>query len=232
VKERVPPGFYRVIAWAPNGRSHEVFRTVPSETEPPWGVRYKGFERNTTDKSIKLPSIRLFSPPTDEGWTKIPAGDFASSSITNQNQRFYVPEILCGTREVTYGDLRSKHIALPMGMEFPADAKDSDPVTGLIFDWAMELAESLGGQLCSETVWEYCSQEARKTGSPLQGFATPPAEVTSLSDFGAIIRYDSASGPSRAVKNIGPSSIDVGFRIYRSASVPSSSEETPHRIDE
>jgi serine/threonine protein kinase len=232
VNQKIPPGFYRVIASAPNGRFHEVFRTVPSETDPPWGVRYKGFERNTADKSIKLPSIRLFSPPALEGWTQIPAGDFASSSITNQNQRFFVPDILCGTREVTYGDLRSKQVALPMGMEIPADAKDTDPVTGVIFDWAMELAESLGAQLCSETVWEYCSQEARKTGTPLQGFETAPAEVTSLSDFGAVIRYDSASGPSRIVKNIGPNSKDVGFRLYRSASVPTSTDETPHRIDE
>jgi hypothetical protein len=213
VKTKIPAGFYRVYAWTPDGRYHQVLRTVPQQTDderkygPTTWFEWKG-------DVMELPPIRLFSVNERAPLVKISGGEFRTMLFPKFDRNYTVPDLMVGQREVTWGDLRRANIELPFGMKENPDAKDTDPVVGIQHNWATQIAEELGGEVCNELVWRYCDEQANKLQRGPTGFRTLPHEATiNLALNTVVVGYEN-NEYTRFARPIGEKSNDVGFRIY------------------
>jgi serine/threonine-protein kinase len=232
VKTKIPAGFYRVYAWTPDNRYHQVLRTVPQL--PDEGKQYgKIHWYDWKDGVAQLPAVRLFSGqerPTN--LVNIKGNEFKTGLYPNYPEKTYqVPDLYVGETEVTWHDIRRANIQLPPGMSDAPTAKDEDPVVGVQHSWVAELAENLGGEACNELVWLYCDSVASSLPRGLSGFRSDPDEATvDLGSSSIILGYKDGKF-SRRVNAIGVPTKDVGFRLYIRAQAPRDIESLMRQKD-
>lgn len=231
VKTKIPAGFYRVYAWTPDDRYHQVFRTVPQM--PNEGKTYgKAFWYDWKDDVAVLPSIRLFSEGERPRLTRIKGGEFTASIFPSYNEKaFYIPDLYVGEKEVTWGDLRRAGIQLPLGMPDMPEAKDDDPLVGVQHSWIFEIAEGLGGETCNELVWQYCDSVANSMPRGPLGFRTAPDEATQLVDVSSLVLGYKDDALRRVITPLGTPTKHIGFRIYFRANEPQKVEALMRQLN-
>lgn len=215
VKTKLPPGMYRVYAWTPDGRYHQVLRTVPETTQDiPGYENYKSFKFDQA--TVVLPKIKLFSANERVALKKISGGTFTTSiNPYFKDHEYQLPDLLVGTHEVTWGDIRRNNVKLPSMMPQTAKpGKDDEPVIGFLADWSIQLAEDLGGEICNELVWRYCDEKSADTTDGPQGFRTLPDEVT-VTDMHdtLVLGYENSEFLRKSVR-MSEKMPNIGFRIY------------------
>jgi hypothetical protein len=213
VKTKIPAGFYRVYVWTPDGRYHQVLRTVPKQSDdlPTYGPTTSFTWKND---AMELPTVRLFSVNERVPLVKITGGDFKTELFPDFAEKYSVSDLLVGQKEVTWGDLRRANIQLPFGMKDKPEAKDDEPVVGIQHSWATQLAEELGGEICNELVWRYCDSQAEELKRGPTGFRSLPHEATINLAFQTLVVGYEENEYFRVARAIGDKSADVGFRIY------------------
>lgn len=228
LKTKLPAGLYRVYAWTPDGRYHQVLRTVPQRSDdlPRYGsMTWFEWKNNT----VVLPNIRLFSMNERLSMNKVKGGIFETELFDSLSAKFYVPDILIGEREVTWGDIRKANIKLPLGMPNQPEAKDEQALVGIQQSWANQLAEELGGELCNELVWRYCDAQTTQMERGPIGFRELPHETTvDTGIMSLVVGYENNEYFHSALP-IGTTTKDVGFRVYIRAQAPQNVESLMRR---
>lgn len=228
VKTKIPAGFYRVYAWTQD-RYHQVFRTVPRDKgELPGYVKCKGFEY--LSDSTKLPDIKLFSNNERIVMNKVDGGEFNTELLDDKfGATYIVPDIMIGSKEITWGNIRHANVSLHPGMANKPSAKDDDPVVGILHEAAMHLAEELGGEICNELVWRYCDAQSEKMPNGPTGFRQLPNELSVHdSHLSLILGYkDEQYTRTKALYSL--DNDNIGFRIYIRVRQPQSVAELMRR---
>lgn len=223
VTTKLPPGFYRIYAWSPDQRYHQVLRTVPETTQDmSGGARHKAFRFD--GQKIVLPSIKLFAPSERSQFMKVSGGEFKTAiNPYFKDHTYQMPDILIGTQEVTWGDVRKHRAPLPSVMaQYTQPGAENEPVIGFLADWAIELAEDVGGEICNELVWRYGDENAATIPDGPKGFRTLPDEATiTPTQNTLVLGYDKGDYFRRFIP-MSEKMPNIGFRVYIRAVVPSS----------
>lgn len=223
VKMKLPSGLYRIYAWTPDNRYHQVLRTVPQRSDE---IRRYGpmtwFEwKNNT---VELPLIRLFSMNERLSMNRVKGGEYQTEIYPSFSGTYNLPDLLIGEKEVTWGDIRKANIQLPPGMPNRPEAKDEEPLVGIQQSWANQLAEELGGEICNELVWRYCDELASKMEVGPSGFRKLPHETTVENGVMSLVVGYEGNEYFRSARPIGIPTTDVGFRLYIRAQPPQNIE--------
>lgn len=226
VNTKIPPGLYRVYAWTPDGRYHQVLRTIPKSLQDLSGTaNYKAFR---FDRDVAyLPPIKLFSPNERISFQKISGGNFKTSLHPYHVEHTYrVPDLMVGMHEVTWGDIRRNNVPLPSVMaRYTKPGGDDEPVTGFLADWAIQLAEDLGGEICNELVWRYSDEKAATLTTGPQGFRNLISEATVTHQSNTLILGYESTQCTRRLSPISEKESNLGFRLYIRVRPPNQSTD-------
>lgn len=177
------PGLYRVKAFGPNGRSHEVWRQVPF---PHQGSAQEQLYLHTSwavskDGIVTLPSFRLLRD--DEVLVKTAEVKGGTFTMGFEDPRGFSPahqhvvaDMNVGINEVAYSEFRAilgSNSSTSSGRTWleRVDSRFGDrsdvpaemPVTGYPRDVAILFCELAGGRLPSNAEWEYVASQSGST---------------------------------------------------------------------
>lgn len=160
---RLPPGTYLVVVTLPDGRFHEVFRTVPTaDAGLPPSYRHRKYEWK--GDQIVWPVIEIPQGPPPEllasfqGDPTFAMGVSGNSQIPRHVRK--IPPFLLEVQEVTIGDNRRVYQGqLPPSLaELKDDApEDEYPLSGIWWDDAASYAERVGMRLPTEGEYEFAA---------------------------------------------------------------------------
>ena len=188
----LPSGDYFVVAKLDDGRFHEVQRYVPqAPNEFVDMYRHRTWTKSPVDpkagaetkEAIRLPRIVIPPPDSGEGMVPFDGSDEFQVGVQGdegshaQHLRKVVPFLL-DAHEVTIGEYLAKNQGnfprnlRPQGDPWPEDF----PLTHLLYDSAIEYAESIGKRLPSEFEYEYAATNGGTTKFP---WGNDPREIRS-----------------------------------------------------
>ena len=179
INEDLLPGDYLVVAALPDGRFHEVYRHVPREV----GMEQR-FYLHSMWKVLSKNAISLFPVeiPTSREEPSMSLLAETPTPVENSNAPKINPFFL-DQREVKVGAVMPKFgNRLPPSLRHRNDLLQSLdlPITGLLFDEAMDFAEHSGKRLPTATEYEFAATNGWTTLFPW-GDTEPPSAAWQLS---------------------------------------------------
>lgn len=195
------PNNYLVVATLDDGRFHEVYRLVPrSATQMAWSYPHRWW--HYTDGVLQL--RRVVIPELDvsnnmslfEGSSEFRVGLPAQDSIPEHVHG--VKPFYLDPHEVTIRDvLNCCQGSLPLPLRDPKQANwESDllPVSNLLFDEALMIAERLGKRLPTEWEYEFAATNGGTTRYP-SGNVPPEADAWQVRSIDQISSEKTATIP-------------------------------------
>jgi len=147
----VPAGDYLVVAVLDDGRFHEVYRRVPSQTDSLGGINNHTRWTLNSDNAVELVPVRIPAADVTRGMVLVPEAS-SEHSFYIDCQEFTVAEYRRLERGTAPTDRRWRSVS------------DEHAVT-VTFDMAVELAEASGKRLPTES--EFASAAShREDGAP------------------------------------------------------------------
>jgi serine/threonine protein kinase len=161
----VKVGEYLVVAKLPDGRFHEVYRTVGALDTRPGTLEPRKWEE-LSDGTIELPAISLNYQIEKDEMTLFEGGKIrlASETALSNPERVVLPFYL-DARAVTIFKYRRDMAALPVQLKSARHA-EKYPVVWVTYDQALTYAERAGKRLLDEFEFEFAATNGGSTTYP------------------------------------------------------------------